>query len=568
MFQLRNYQESCRQRCVDAWTRVRNVLLTIATGGGKTVVFCQLIHDHVGASAAVAHRREIVSQIACSLAELGVKHRIIAPSKTVTLIRRKQLKRFGQSFIDPNAEVGVISVQTLTSKATMNNEPRQRWLKQVTLCVFDEGHHYTQSGFWSRAIETMSHARKLFVTATPERADGKGLAADAHGYIQEHVEGPQTWELIRDGWLSPFKYFAPDSDFDASDIPLTPQGDFNPREFRKRVVKSHLVGDCIKHYRQFGSAGRAIVFATDVESANDMAVAARAAGTQALSLSAKSTQFERDDGLDQFESDGLDWLVNVDLFDEGFDVPAAVVCILARPTMSLSKFLQMIGRVLRPVYAKGYDLSTRAGRLAAIAAGPKPYAIIIDPVRNWERGHGLPDWPRVWSLNGRERGTRGATDTMAMRICLSCTRPYEAYHAACPYCGAAVEPPDRRSPKQVDGDLFALDLDALRAIFEAQREADMPDEEYQVDMFRRNVPTIGQGKQLRHHQAGRYRRSVLRELVGWWIGMQPAARTLSEKHRRFYHRFNMDIGTAFTLNAADTDGLCDRIAARFMEDMR
>lgn len=72
---------------------------------------------------------------------------------------------------------------------------------------------------------------------------------------------------------------------------------------------------------------------------------------------------------------------------------------------------------------------------------------------------------------------------------------------------------------------------------------------------------------MKRHQEAKYRRQVLKELVAWWVGMQPAGRDLKEKHRRFYHRFGVDIGTAFTLNAKDTDALIDTIKRRFAEDM-
>lgn len=567
MFTLRPYQQQSAAAVIQAWGHVRSVLLAMATGAGKTVVFSHLIHEHNGAAAAVAHRREIVSQIACSLAELGVKHRVIAPAKTITLIRRKQLKRFGQSFIDPNAQCGVISVQTLTSKHTTNNEVVQRWLKQVTLAVFDEGHHYTASGFWSRAVEAMSHARLLFVTATPERADGKGLGSRADGYVEQMVEGPQTWELIRDGHLSPFVYRAPASDLDVSGIPLTAGGDFNARAFRQRVVQSHLVGDIIEQYKKYGNGGRAIVFATDVETAEEIAVAARAHGITALALSGKSHEADRTQGLERFDGDDLQWLVNVDLFDEGFDVPAAEVCIMARPTESTAKYLQMVGRVLRPMYADGYDLTTIAGRLAAIQNGPKPNAVIIDPVRNWER-HGLPNWPRSWSLDGRETGKRApAADLQKLRICTKCTQPFEAFLTSCPYCGAPVEYYRRAAPDQVDGDLLELDQEAMAAVFARMEAADASREEYARNQIARHIPAVGRGADMKRHEAAKYRRGVLRNLIGWWVGAVLPGRDMAEVYRRFYYRYGIDIATALTLNAAETDALADTIATHFTKDI-
>lgn len=568
MFKLRNYQTTVADSVQSYWLRVKNVLLAMATGSGKTVVFSHLIHEHRGAAAAVVHRREILSQISCSLAELDVKHRIIAPKNTVKLIRRKHLKRFGQSYVDPNANVGVISVQTLTSKHSQNDPVIQRWLKQITLCVFDEGHHYIQDGFWARAVDAVSHAYLLFVTATPERADGKGLGSHANGYADIMIEGPQTWELIRDGYLSPFVYRAPASDLDVTGIPLTKQGDFNARAFRKRVVQSHLVGDIIQQYKKYGNNGRAIVFATDVETAHEIADAAKAEGIAALALSGASHEADRDAGLQAFESGEIKWLVNVDLFDEGFDVPAAEVCIMARPTESQGKYLQMIGRVLRPVYAPGHDMTKPETRRKAIADGPKPTAIIIDPVRNWER-HGLPNWPRSWTLDGREASKRKSKpDTIQLRICTTCTQPFEAFLKVCPYCGAPVTFSGRRAPTQVDGDLLELDQDALASVFAAMKKADLDDAEYVRGQIARGIPPIGRTADLRRHQANKYRREVLRNLMGWWFGLQPPERDLSEKYRRFYHRFGVDAGTAMTLTAAESDALAARIAERFSEDMQ
>lgn len=565
MIKLRkDYQLPVKNAITAAWERVRAVLAVMATGAGKTVVFSSVIHDHKGASAAVVHRKEIVVQISCSLARLGVKHRIVAPPATVRLARRKHLNEFGKSFVDPSALCGVASVQTLTSKSSATNATLQGWLKQVTLCVFDEGHHYVKTGLWARAVEVMQNAKLLQVTACPERADGKGLGVEADGFAEEMVEGPQVKWLIEQGYLSPFKYYAPSTDFDVAGIAVTASGDFNSRAFRARVVDSHLVGDVVKQYLQFAKGKRAIVFATDVETAYEMQERFKANGVRALALHGDTEDAIRDKANADFEHGTLDVLVNVDLFDEGYDVPAAECAIIARPTQSLNKFLQMCGRVLRVLYGKGYDLETKEGRRAAIANGDKPHAIIIDPVRNWER-HGMPDWPRVWSLLGKEKGTRGTSDTIPQRVCLGCAQPYEAFFKVCPYCGLEHVPAGRSLPEQVDGDLFELNTEAMAAMFEKMRKAELSDEEFKLDLFARNVPQIGHSQQLKAHNEAKYRREVLRQLVGWWVGMQQG-REMSEIHRRFYHRFGVDIGSAFTLDAKQTDALADKVAACFTLD--
>lgn len=567
MIKLRGYQRKLVTDITSAWQLARAVLAVMATGSGKTVCFSAIMHDHKGATAAVVHRKEIVGQISLALGRLEVKHRIVAPSPVVTRIRRRHLKEFNRSFVEPQAAAGVISVQTLTSKSSDKNRDLQRWLSQVTLAVFDEGHHYVEQGLWAKAVHKMSRATLLFATATPERADGKGLGLTADGFAEKLVEGPSLQWLIDQGYLSKFKYKAPASDLDVTDIPLTASGDLNTRAMRERVVVSHLVGDVVQHYKMFCNGKKALVFATDVETALEMAQAFSCAGVNAVALSGQTDQSDRDNKLDEFEGGDLNVLVNVDLFDEGFDVPLAEGVIIARPTESLAKYLQMVGRGLRVVYAGDYDLSTTAGRLAAIAAGPKPHAIIIDPVRNWER-HGMPNWPRKWSLSARERGSRGKNDELIpQRICTACTQPYERFYKQCPYCGASVPAPTARSqPEQVEGDLMELDVDAMAALFMQIQKEDMSDEEYTQDQIARGIPRIGRGADMKRHRRNKYRRAVLKELMAWWAGMQPG-RPLDEIHRRFYYRFGIDMATALTLKAKDTDSLLMRIQNNFEADI-
>lgn len=548
MLESREYQTVFKNRINESFTRVNSLLAVLPTGGGKTHIFSSLIQERVGYRAVVVHRREILTQISLSLAKFGVKHRIVAPRNTIRAIRKRHYKKLKNCYIDDNAQCGAISVQTLTSAATERDARTQRWLDQVSFSVFDEGHHYVKQGFWSRAVERMHNAQKLFVTATPERADGKGLGIHADGFAEEMIVGPSTQTLIDLGYLSPFVYKCPSTDLDMSNLPLTAKGDVDSKVLRARTIKSHLVGDVVKHYQQYANNKKCVVFASDVKTAEEIAEKFRMTGLNALALDGNTDAGVRDRAIDDFESGDLNILVNVDLFDEGFDVPGIEAVILARVTFSLAKYLQMVGRALRVMQGK-------------------THAIIIDPVRNWER-NGLPNWPRHWTLNARIKNGEGKPKITPLRECINCTQPYERYHLCCPYCGTTRPAPEGRStPKQVDGDLIELDVNAMNEIFRRIDAAFMNDEDFREDLHRRHVPVIGHNRQLKAHQRAREHRETLKNMIGWWMGLQPKTRSLSEKQRRFYHRFNVDVGTALTLDEQQTLQLLNDLKINFTEDL-
>ena len=564
MFILRDYQKTLVNKCKTALLTHRGVIAVCPTGGGKTVCFCSIVSDFEGARGVVAHRREIIFQISNALAKAGVKHRIIAPDKLIKKATRNHLRVFGKSFIDDNSPVGVASVQTLTSKKTQSDERFLAWARRVSLAVFDEGHHYIQRGQWALGVEVFQNAKRLFVTATPERADGVGLGSHAGGFADIMVEGPTLAWLVSEGYLSSFKYKAPRADIELNDIPITPSGELSSRVMRERIIPSQLVGNVVAHYQEHAPNKRAIVFANDVDTAKEHAAAFQDAGISAAWLSGDCSDDERDGVLESFEAGDTKVLVNCELFDEGFDVPAVEAVILAKKTESLGKFLQMVGRVLRVVYAPGYDLSTREGRLSALAAGGKPNAVIIDPMRNWER-HFIPTWPRLWSLDSREKGSaRKKSDAVPARSCTACTQPYEAYLTECPYCGEVPQPARRSTPEQVDGDLFELDQTAMDALLKRARDAQLGPQDYSLKLIRDRVPRIGRARMLRLQAEAVQRRAVLGHLIEFWTHTKMAG-GLSERaaQKLFYFTFGMDVLSATALKADDTDKLAERVINDF-----
>jgi superfamily II DNA or RNA helicase len=558
--ELRPFQAELERRVYEAWHGgALNVMPVAATGSGKTVILSKVLYDEPGASIAIAHRQELVSQISIALARNGVRHRIAGAKKGSNLIRvisALQVAELGYSFFDPNAKTGVGGVDTV-----IRMDASDPWFKQVRLVVQDEAHHVLKTNKWGIAAEMFPNARSLLPTATPLRADGKGLGRHADGLVDVMVLAPSMRDIINMGYLTDYRIFAPPSDLDLSQVALSQAtGDFNADQLRKAVHKSHITGDVVAHYLKLAPGKLGVTFAVDVEAATEIAGAFRAAGVPAEVVSAKTPDALRAQILRRFKAREVMQLVNVDLFGEGFDLPAIEVVSFARPTESFALFSQQFGRALRLMLTReeltGYDLLTDEGRKAVIAASGKPVAFIIDHVGNVLR-HGLPDARREWSLDRRERRSGGKSDAIPMRVCVNpeCIQPYERVFKCCPYCGHYPPPPSRSAPEFVDGDLTELDPDTLAAL---RGDIAKIDGDPVVPW---GASAEVQGAVRRRHWERREGQRALRNVIAWWAGLESAqGRGESESYRRFYHRFGVDVANAQTLNAKEAAELAERVS--------
>ena len=441
---LRDYQQKAVDDIYNSWQNgSKNVCAQLVTGAGKTVIFSKIVNDFQQQhkhSAIIAHRNELVSQASCTLALWGIQHRIIAASSTVAQITAKHRAKFGKSFLNPSATTAVIGVDTLIARA----DSLKDWAKQISLWVTDESHHCLTNNKWGKAVEMFVNARGLGVSATPNRADGQGIGSQADGYFDDLITGPSMRSLIDRGFLSDYEIVCPKSDLNIEECKLSANGDWSNQTLKKVAKKSKIVGDVVNNYMKYAAGRKAIVFATDVDTADEISTDFNAVGIRAVSLNGNSQTNFREQSIELFTQGKLQVLVNVDLFDEGFDVGDCEVCIMARPTASLGKYLQQIGRVLRPA--------------------PNKTALIIDHVSNVLR-HGLPDMPREWSLDRRAKKAKQLKDPeeIELTVCKHCLKPYEKFRTVCPYCGFEKPLPDPRSRtiEMVEGDLMLLDKTAL-----------------------------------------------------------------------------------------------------------
>ena len=417
---LRDYQHSAVADVRAAYADgCRAPLLTLPTGGGKTVIF-SYIAERAGAKGnrvlILVHRRELLRQTSRTLDDFGVSHGMIAAGMTM----------------DHHQQVQIASVQTLVRRLE-----RLRWAPD--LIVVDEAHHATGKTTWGNVLAHYPEAKILGVTATPQRLDGQGLGVEAGGIFDRLITGPTVSQLTAAGHLSPAVVFAPRAMVDLSGI-HTRAGDYATNEVAEAMDKPTITGDAVAHYRQHCSGEPAIAFCASVAHAEHVAASFQAAGFRAASIDGGMDADLRAQHIEDLGAGRLHVLTSCEIVSEGTDIPIVSAAILLRPTQSLGLYLQQVGRVLRP-------------------APGKRRAVILDHVGNCFR-HGLPDDDREWSLEGREKRPAAASDAMPVRQCGEC---YHVHRPApvCPRCGY-VYPVQSREVEEVEGELEQVDVAEIR----------------------------------------------------------------------------------------------------------
>lgn len=420
MFELRDYQreglDDIRRKL---WAGVRSVLWQMPTGAGKTASTAYMLKSAAekgNRAWFVVHRRELILQSHRAFKAIGVQHGIIAAGFDLAMRRPVQ----------------ICSVGTLARRLDRVAAPH--------LIVWDEAHHMA-AGTWQSIFRQFPNAAHVGLSATPERLDGQGLEP----FFRSMVPGPSVRELITQGFLVPYRLFAPAMGPDLSGV-HTRMGDFVKSEVAQVMSKPKVVGDAVEHYRRVAMGRRAVVFAVSIEASHRIVQAFRDAGIPAEHVDGETSSDERDAAISRFSRGETRVLSNVELFGEGFDLPAIEAVILLRPTQSLAMYLQQVGRGLR-------------------TAPGKSDCIILDHAGNSAR-HGLPDDDREWTLAGREAKKRGEgddKDASPIRQCPKCYAISPAAMLKCRECGEPF-PVQARKIEEVAGELQEVSIEELRRV--------------------------------------------------------------------------------------------------------
>jgi DNA repair protein RadD len=543
---LRPYQVDLKNEIYDEWRAGhKNVLAQLPTGMGKTRLFCTIANEMAVGSldktptAILVHRKELVQQISLTLAEEGIIHNIIAPKPVISGIIAAQRRVLKKSFYDFNGIVTVVSVDTLNARG----RNYEAWAKKIRLWITDEAAHLLKNNKWGRAIDAFPNAIGLGVTATPRRLDKRGLGRHADGVFDVMVEGPSTRWGIENQFLCKYKIAIPQSDYKSFLRRASNGTDYSKEAMTEASQKSAIVGDMVANYQKFALGKQAIYFVTDMLTGNLTETKFKSAGIPAKLLTAQSTDKERLDGMLDFQNKRIKVLLNIDLFDEGLDVPGIECVGMGRPTMSTAKYLQMCGRGLRP-------------------APDKKYLILIDHVGNVTE-HGLPDSSREWTL---DRIVKKRDKTNFIRICsnIECNSPYDRALTACPWCGEEAFRGSgggggRVPPILVDGDLELVDPETLH---ELAAKAQLEDPGRLAKRVSLAAGPAAAKKALKAQQERIDTQKDLVDIIAKWAGVQKHS-GYSDRyiHKLFYLQFEMTITEALSQTRAEMLESIDQLQA-------
>ena len=357
---LFDYQVDMKSRIEKALRLHRSVMAQMPTGTGKTYLLTAVINSFVSNNPMekvwiVAHRRELVSQIN----ETVRKFHSYSASNTSSLL----------------SSVKSMSIQWLMRHYDeIEDEPG--------MIVIDEAHHAlaeTYKEMWERFPKT----KFLGLTATPCRLNGKGFM-DLFDVLVQSWNIP---EFISKGRLATYDFVSIKSDGVTQRLIDSLQkrgadGDYQNKEMDMLLNKRPSIERLYQSFEEYGKYRKGIVYAINISHAKKIMEQYQEHGIKAVAIDSKTPAAERQADIEAFKNGDIQVLVNVDIFSEGFDCPDVELVQLARPTLSLAKYLQMVGRGLR--VAKG-----------------KKNCMIIDNVGLY-RVFGLPS--QVWNWKATFEG--------------------------------------------------------------------------------------------------------------------------------------------------------------------
>ena len=394
MIHLRDYQEDLLDEVQVALSSEKaRVMMQLPTGGGKTVIAGALLNHwltHGRKAVWLTHRRELVLQTRELLASANVEAIVDAQWKS------------GDDAPARRNRVAILMAQTVSRRTT----GKIVWTKYNNddLMIIDEAHHASADG-WTRAIRQWP-GRILGMTATPWRLSQKEGFDHLFNTL---VSGPPVVDLQSGSHLCGAQVLSPSPQWIIQGGAVGMDGDFTDAGIREANQDHIMTAGALKFWQEHAQDRQTIVYAVSVDHARNLVAVFRDADVPAAVLLGSTKDEERAALIVGFKRKNLQVLVNVAVATEGFDLPDASCVVITRPTKSLTLYLQMVGRGLRPKENGGNCL-------------------VLDLAANAEL-HGLPEDDREWSLEPRT-----AQEEVGEAVTVWCSDCHTVSPAASHYC--------------------------------------------------------------------------------------------------------------------------------------
>lgn len=333
--QLRDYQQYAIQQIRDSFRKGnKRVMVYSPTGSGKgelAVALAEAAQENNRKVLFLVHRKDLVKQQWERFAKYQIYPGVLQGANTNR----------------PHSPITVGSIQTFSSRKKFG------WVFDFDMIVIDEAHLCGGSEQYQQFIKSHNNLPIIGLTATPF-SKGLGKNYDWGTMFEDLVIVSTIQNLIDRKFLVDCEMYAP-SEPDLKGVKIV-AGDYHQKQLGQAVNKSELVGDIVEHWFKLADDRQTIVFATNIEHSRSIVEQFKAKGVVADHLDCYTKEDIRNDTIDRFRRGEIKILSNVSLFAEGFDCPQTACMILARPTRSLIRYIQMVGRVLRPSEGKSHAL--------------------------------------------------------------------------------------------------------------------------------------------------------------------------------------------------------------------
>ncbi|WP_458626521.1 DEAD/DEAH box helicase [Winogradskyella sp. PC D3.3] len=299
-----------------------NLLYQLPTGGGKTVIFSEIVRryveQHQKKVVILTHRIELCKQTSNVLSGFNVKNKVIN-SKVKTLPDQDEFQCF------------VAMVETLNNRLSDNDFE----LKNIGLVIIDEAHYNS----FRKLFKFFEKCFILGVTATPLSSNIKLPMKDNYNKL---IVGDDISTLIKNGFLANAEVY--NYDVGLTSLKIGINGDYTVKSSEALYTNSLMQSKLLMAYEELSKGKKTLIFNNGIYTSKEVYYTFKKAGYNVRHLDNTANKQDRKEILKWFKHTPDAVLSSVSILTTGFDEPSVESIILNRATRSLTLYFQMIGR--------------------------------------------------------------------------------------------------------------------------------------------------------------------------------------------------------------------------------